>query len=370
MIIQPFKQFFENEWKSMSPNIKEIQENPALLVKWVKDNIKLNPDKTALRIAQTPIGIWKSRLTDVRSRDIFFVDLARSLNVDARKDPVMSKVQYKQAGKWIDVDFESNEQKTAPTGTLVLQFTPNQITDNPKYYTHFTITKVLDNGTTQLMNFEEGQVDMGGGTTWSNTFKNGTALDTGTYMLTTGTRLSNGNVLAQNQFFTIEEGKEITLPLSIRYDKDKVCVIGSFDSESKFMKDGNEVSILSQTGRGYFVVGLIGVNHEPTNHALRDIAKEKDIFNQWGRPIVLLFENETDMAKYQQENYGSLPHNIIYGIDKSGKIRQQIAQEMKYQNNGELPIFIIADTFNRVVFSSQGYTIGIGEQMKKTITSL
>ena len=370
MIIQPFKQFFENEWLNMSPNMKEVQNHPDLLVKWVKDNIKLNPDKTALRIAQTPIGVWKSRLTDVRSRDIFFVDLARSLNIEARKDPVTSKVQYNQADKWIDVDFESNEQKMAPTGTLVLQFTPNQITDNPKYYTHFTITKILDNGTTQLMNFEEGQVDMGGGTTWSNTFKNGTALDTGTYMLTTGTRLSNGNVLAQNQFFTIEEGKATTLPLSIRYDKDKVCVIGSFDSESKFMKDGNEVSILSQTGRGFFVVGVVGVNHEPTNHALRDIAKEKDAFNQWRRPIVLLFENETELMKYQQANYGNLPDNIIYGIDKGGRIRQQIAQEMKFNNNGELPIFIIADTFNRVVFSSQGYTIGIGEQMKKTITSL
>jgi D-Tyr-tRNAtyr deacylase len=33
------------------------------------------------------------------------------------------------------------------------------------------------------------------------------------------------------------------------------------------------VSILSQTGRGYFIVGLLGVGQEPTNHAMRDIAK-------------------------------------------------------------------------------------------------
>jgi hypothetical protein len=36
----------------------------------------------------------------------------------------------------------------------------------------------------------------------------------------------------------------------------------------------------------------------------------------------------------------------------------------------QLPIFIIADTFNRVVFISQGYTIGLGEQLIRTIHAL
>ena len=33
----------------------------------------------------------------------------------------------------------------------------------------------------------------------------------------------------------------------------------------------------------------------------------------------------------------------------------------------DLPIVLIGDTFNRVVFKSQGYTIGMGEQLKQTI---
>ena len=33
-------------------------------------------------------------------------------------------------------------------------------------------------------------------------------------------------------------------------------------------------------------------------------------------------------------------------------------------------VFIIADTFNRVVFVSQGYTIGLGEQLMKNIRGL
>lgn len=43
---------------------------------------------------------------------------------------------------------------------------------------------------------------------------------------------------------------------------------------------------------------------------------------------------------------------------------------MKLKHKDTLPIFIIADTFNRVVFVSQGYTIGLGEQLMKTVKGL
>lgn len=374
MIIKPFKQFFEKEWQKENIPVEEIRQDPALLVKWVKENIQLYPAPTALRIAQTPVGVWNAKMTDVRSRDIFFVALARALGIEARKDPITSKVQYKKDRKvWIDVDFQTDEQKEAQTGKLVLTYQPTSLTDNPKYYSHFTLSRIHDNGTTQLMNFEEGQVDMGGGTSWANTFKEGATLDVGTYILTTGTRLANGNVMAENQFFTIEEGKTQTLPLHLRYDKNEVSVIGSFDSESKFNKGDkgeNRVSILSQTGRGFFVVGILGMGEEPTNHALRDIAKERSAIDEWERPLVLLFDSESDMEKYQKEYAATMPKQVILGIDTDQSIRKQIAKEMKLQNDRQLPIFIIADTFNRVVFVSQGYTIGLGEQLVKTMRKI
>lgn len=371
MIIKPFKQYLEREWQKESLSVTDIRNNPALLVNWVKENIQLYPDPTALRIAQTPVGVWQAKMTDARSRDIFFVDLARALGVDARKDPITSKVQYKNDRKvWIDVDFHTTQQREAKTGKLTLNYEPTTLTDNPKYYSHFSITRIHDDGTTQLMNFEEGQVDMGGGTSWANTFKEGATLDVGTYLLTTGTRLANGNVMAENRFFTVEEGKTITLPLHLRYDADKVCVIGNFDSESKFDKGENRVSILSQTGRGFFVVGILGMGEEPTNHALRDIAKESRAIDEWERPLVLLFNSESDMEKYRKEHSATMPKHVILGIDTDQSIRKQIVKEMKMSSDRQLPIFIIADTFNRVVFSSQGYTIGLGEQLVKTMRKI
>ncbi|WP_440332966.1 transglutaminase domain-containing protein [Leyella stercorea] len=377
LITIPFKQYFEKAFSKKTADA--FRADPMKLVEWIKKNIRLNPDKKALRIAQTPVGVMKSKITDERSRDIFFVDVARSLGIEARKDAVTGKIQYKSQGvhqktngEWQDVKFDNTAEKTstaASLGTIVLTYEPTKLLDNPKYYSHFTISRI-ENGTAHLLNFEEGQADMGNGTTWSNTFKNGYKLDAGTYMLTTGTRLANGSVLASNRLFEIVESQTTTLPLEIRQNTNEVSVIGSFNSESLVTKDGKEVSLLSQTGRGYYVVGILGVGQEPTNHALHDIEKMKEAFEAWGRPVVLLFESEADAAKFNHDEFPGLPSTVQFALDKDGSVRKQIAREMKLMNEKQMPMFIIADTFNRVVFVSQGYTIGLGEQMQGVFKKL
>ena len=370
LITIPFKQYFEKAFSKKAADA--FRADPMKLVEWIKKNIRLNPDKKALRIAQTPVGVMKSKITDERSRDIFFVDVARSLGIEAQKDAVTGKIQYKKNGEWQDVKFDNTAEKTstaAALGTIVLAYEPTKLLDNPKYYSHFTISRI-ENGTAQLLNFDEGQADMGNGTTWSNTFKNGYKLDAGTYMLTTGTRLANGSVLASNRIFEIKKGQTTTLPLEIRQNTNEVTVIGSFNSESLVTKDGKEVSLLSQTGRGYYVVGILGVGQEPTNHALHDIEKMKEAFEAWGRPVVLLFESEADAAKFNHDEFPGLPSTVQFALDKNGSVRKQIAREMKLMNEKQMPMFIIADTFNRVVFVSQGYTIGLGEQMQGVFKKL
>ena len=376
MITSPFKVALQDAFDDATAS--QFRDDPSKLVAWVRENISIHPEENALHIAQTPMGVWRSRVADERGRNIFFVDLARSLDIESRMDPVTGKVQYRNGDEWQDVNFEAVEQQNAQTGMLKLRYTPTPALDDPKYYNHFTLSRILDDGTTQLLSYDEGDSGLEDGSSWSNTFQNGTTLDAGTYMLTSGTRAASGKVLVANRIFTVKPGETTIIDLTMRQSDDIVAIIGNFNSESKFQLLDNElrpvagdaVSILSQTGRGYFIVGVLGVGQEPTNHAMRDIAAMSDAIDKWGRPMLLLFENETEALKYRHENFGKLPKSVIYGIDIDGTIRQQIAQEMKLQNDGQLPLFIIADTFNRVVFCSQGYTIGLGEQLVKVINNL
>ena len=192
-----------------------------------------------------------------------------------------------------------------------MNYQPTISLANPAYYSHFTISRILDDGTVSLLSFDEGQVDMGGGVSWANVFKQGTSLDVGSYLLTCGRRMASGKVLAAVQRFDIEVGKTTTLDLRLREPQGQdIEVIGSFDSETRYLKDGAEASVLSTAGRGYYIVGVLGVGQEPTNHALRDIAKLKADFEAWGRAMVLLFPDEAQQGRFNVKEFGELPSTV------------------------------------------------------------
>ena len=400
--LSPYKSYFTEEFARTDPDFRQDDDEesqhdskggrnltPSNLIKWVADSIVIDNDPKAWRIPMSPKGVWKARVTDPRSRNIFFVAVARTLGIDARKDPVTGKIQYRSnsgsvnippaTSPWIDVDFDATEQVQAPQGRLILKYSPTRTVDNPNYYTHFTISKIAD-GRTQLLTFDEGQVDMGGGVTWANVFKNGTSLDAGAYLLCSGNRVSDGSVPVTMRLFEIKKGQTTTLDLVIREDTSKVSIMGSFDSESKYIPAAKDwtlaaepKSVLSQTGRGYFVLGFLSVGSEPTNHVLKDLAAAKADLEKWGRPMILLCKDEKELNMLKEQiagnRFGTLPETISFGIDADGALFRQAMENMKLTTSNK-PVILIADTFNRVFFLSQGYTIGIGTQLTGTIAKL
>lgn len=338
---------------------KEELLRPANLIKWVNDSITMLRDPKAWSIPMSPAGVYQARMADARSRNIFFVALARTLGLDARKDPVTGKIQYKDAGQWVDVDFEASSQVVAPTGTLVLNYEPTAILANPYYYSHFTISKI-ENGRTRLLTFDEGQVDMGGGVSWANIFKKGTPLDVGDYVLVSGNRLSDGSVPVTMRQFSVREGETTTLDLRITIPEDKLSVIGSFDAETRYCMepDDEQVSVLSTTGRGFYAIGFLTPRQEPSVHAINDLIAAKAKLESWNRPILLLTTAEG--LGWLKEYSSSLPSNVHFGIIPDGL-------DLK---DRRMPYFLLADTFNRVFFTTEGYTIGLGDQLVTAIAKL
>ena len=364
-MITAYKSFFANV---VSEEQKDsFVTNPMALVSWVAANVMVDSECNKGGAPIQPMGVWKSRRADALSRDIFFVSMARSLGIPARIDIVTGKVQFYSENKFVDVKFSESVTVEVPQGVLVASYSPSDFMPDPKYYYHFTLSKVTDEGSLHLLNYDEEEVP-----TWSSLLKNGTNLDCGNYLMVSGTRLANGGVLASLECFAINENNTTNVELVMRESTDDVQVIGNFNSESKYKPVDSEtpVSILSTTGRGYYVVAVLGVGQEPTNHALKDIILAADELEKWNRQMILLFGSEEEYAKFRFLDFEGLPANITFGIDIDGAIQKQIAEEMKYKNSDILPMVIIGDTFNRVVFASQGYTIGLGEQLLKVIHKL
>lgn len=368
-MLTPYKGLIRKE---IDPDLADrARLNPQVLIDWCNEHIQLVDNLNPQRIPVMPTGVWKRKAADRNSRDIFFVALCRSIGIPARKETVTGKIQYYKEG-WKDVDFSGKTTGNPQQGQVIASYVPLKTLDDPKYYTHFTIAK-LDDGSLQTLNFSRGRgSDMGAGNSWSGLLREPLPLDEGDYVLVTGTRMANGSVLSNVTFFTVQPGKITCLELIMRENAEDVQVIGSMNPEALFTPEGMDKpqSILSTTGRGYFIVGILGARQEPTNHALRDLARLQGEFEKWNRQMVLLFPDEQQLKKFDAGEFRTLPANITFGVDNNKAITGMLTKEMKLADSNTLPIFVIADTFGRVVFVSQGYRIGLGDQMLKIINKL
>ena len=84
--------------------------------------------------------------------------------------------------------------------------------------------------------------------------------------------------------------------------------------------------------------------------------------------MVLLFRGQDEAGRFVND-FPELPSTVVWGTDINDKIYNEIVANMKLQNPNR-PIILVADTFNRVVFMSQGYSISLGEQLVKVIKQL
>jgi len=195
----------------------------------------------------------------------------------------------------------------------------------------------------------------------------GIELDPGYYVLISGTRLADGSVLNRNVFFTIESGKTTEVELIMREPVDGVQIIGNFNSENRFMPvDSQEdKSLLQIAGRNFYVLGLLDGGSEPTTHAMQDISILKNKFEEWGGSMIFIFQDEESLKNFKLKNFNELPSNVTFGIENGTMLSEAVAN-MKLQSKS-LPIFLIANSNNEVVFVLQGYTIGLGEQIVKVL---
>lgn len=361
--LTPYKEFFQTEIPVERQSA--YRADPSEWALWVASNIEPDTDYNPSRLCMDPRAVWRQRKGDSRSRNIMFVAGARAMGIPARIDPVTGKTQYAGSdSQWTDVYFGSGAvSAVARTGVLDMTYTPVVHMDNPKYYYHYSISRI-SGGRPHLLEFEEysDAISMA---------QHKPELEEGRYMLLSGQRMADGSVLVSGRFFVVEAGDTVTVPLEIRQDTAGVQVIGSLNAENIYhdFATGTDKSILSTTGRGYYVLGLINPNHEPSAHALNDIASLKDEFEQWGKSVVLLFSDATSLERFDFSAYRNLPSTAVFGIDSNGSSATDIITSLNLASS-EYPVFVIADTFNRVVFVSQGYTIGLGDSLMKIIRQL
>ena len=344
----------------------------AVIAQWVRDSISIENTRNPQKLCMSPIGVFRHRTTDAHSRDIFFVAACRSVGIPARIDEVTGKVQVVEQGarskeqeEWQDVLFNSKELPLKEAGGgLSLTYNDFAIKENPSYYSQFSLSR-LQNGTLTLQEFPEEA-------TWKDTFAQGVRMDAGQYLLVSGTRMADGSVLAHLDFFGLKAGAVQKQTLKLRDNADELRVIGNFNCENYFTNyKGVHKTLLESNGRGYYVVALIRDNHEPSTHILHECEEANIYLSQWPHLFIMLFPTWEEFQSFRshRQDFDRLPDNFIFGVADPETIEAMHIQELTHGSQ-ELPILLMGDTFNRVVWFQQGYTIGIVDQIMSVIRQL
>jgi hypothetical protein len=331
--------------------IKKTKGNINQLVDWINSEITISTNTNYYNVPITAKGVYELKLADEYSRDLFFVAACRSFGIPSRLEPATKTPQY-FSQKWIDVNFGETEITEAKKiGKLKLINSPENGADL-KYRVHFALSK-----------FENGKyhtLDYGWDTPISKMDKK-LELEEGNYLLITGNRQTNGNILTSLEFFNIKEGEEKEINIKLRMNKEELKVISAVNIPYK-LSSLNGDAYQRKINKPY-IIGFLDFEKEPTKHTLVDIEKIASSFNKLGTDIYLMVNtNNINELKYK------LPKKAHYLLDEDFKLLNEISVDIGKPLN-DLPIFLIIKDTN-VYFLSQGYTIGIGEQMIKVIQKI
>lgn len=350
-LLTPFNGTFDRE---VPASLREaFTADPDSLVRWTAANIASDKGRNPNRLCISPAGVWRSRVADTHSRDIFFVAMSRWLGQDARIDPVTGQLQRRQpGGEWTEVTFGTVQPAPGATGTLVLTYPTGELPADPKYYTHFTVQR-LNGGRPAVLEYPEEAT--------AATFADGVELAPGEYILSTGRRNADGSVLSRLTRFDIEPGRSVTMPLVLERDTTGLSVIGSMNADPW----------LPLTGRGFFGLAFISPGQEPTEHLLNELCDSREAVEACGRKILLMFADGDAAARLSDKRRQSLPANVIVVDKPQPELLEVLCSQFgPVSSRDGMPAVVVADSFNRIVNYGHGYNPGSVARLTEMLTRL
>ncbi|NOQ27318.1 MAG: transglutaminase domain-containing protein [Bacteroidales bacterium] len=341
-----YKAYLQNAFDTAF--VDDSKSDISYLVNWINNEITINNDANYYNVPISAQGVYELRISDEYSRDLFFVAACRSFGIPSRLEPATKTPQYFKE-KWINVNFKEvklSDEKTLATLKLI---NAKENNTDLKYRVHFALSK-FENGKYHTLDY--------GWDTPISEMNEALKLESGNYLLITGNRQANGNILTSNYYFNLKEGESKELTVKLRQNNELLKPIAEISIPQK-VKDFSVNDIIINTDP-VCIIGFINPEKEPTKHTLLDIEKFASSFDSIQTNIYLFTNsNNFESAKYK------LPLKTKYLLDEDFAFLSQFSKEVN-KDLSELPVFMVIKN-NQVYFLSKGYTIGIGEQMIKLI---
>ena len=321
---------------------------------WTLDSIAVDDTSNYFNCPLSPVGVYRLRHADRHSRDIFFVAACRAADVPAYLDNATGELFASTDGQhWTKMDWEQKTSATSGTGlaqaasnssTLTLTYRGTDPA-KPVYWPHFTLAR-LENGDLRTFDFEDDPR--------MASFPATLALEPGTYCLSTGNRYPDGAVRSRLEFFEVKPGERVTkeiviLPLLARTDE-----LGTVDRNLELF-DG--IELWDYAGEPGMLYVNLGDYSEPSKHLIVELQGLQQEMRQWGGMTFMVGPASIGMPQWNLANT-----DYAY---RRGELEQRILDATKIDLRDDYPLVALIDREGHIRYHSEGYKIGVVEQVLK-----
>ncbi len=357
-LLSPWRRYLQEKFPENLKN--EFITDPEKIAGWIKNNIMLD-STNYYGVPLLPRGMVELGRGDVYSMKILFVAMARSLGIPARLDRATGRPCYLKNGDWKEIYFgqEKPESGTAEKSTLIIDYEPAPGLPQPTYYSHFTLAQ-FSQGWYRTLDYENDPA--------VKSFPLTLRVDPGHYLLISGNRQPDGSVLCRLKFFDVLPGRENRVKFTLRTGFQEPEVIGYLDPEVEVfdLKDQLPVTLSSFIkGRSYILL-LIEPDREPTKHLMEELQSLAHYFSSWSGQLAIVVARDTLPPGFGAETYRQLPAAVRLLYDRENRLRESFSRTFNRQSFS-LPLAVACRAGNQVIFFSEGYRIGTGDQLVRTL---
>lgn len=357
----PWRGFLQQQFTKEFKN--SVKGDINVLIKWIRENIRIDDiSNMHSRAPLSPRGVYELKVADSRSRDIFFVAVSRCFGIASRMNPATNIPQVWKNGNWENIVFDPASEDISKKGNI--HFVNGNPAIDPKYAINFTIAR-FSKGVYRSVDFDYGKL--------LSEFPASIEIEAGHYYLVTGNRQADGSVLSSLSFFDVPEGKTTEIKVTTRESKSRTEPWGKVNLASFSLENylnGKKETAAGISGAAGVLLIWIDPDKEPSKHVMADLPAVKGLLDKWDGEVVFLLQKDKLTKSFNPENFKNLPARTTYVYDLNSRFIQEISKMKGHELVKNLPVVIVSDKQGNMYYFSEGYKIGIGEQIAKVVNRM
>lgn len=355
-LIRPWRAFLQSKLDAQYPTQERVTIDQ--IISFINSNVKLDEAQNYYLCPISPQGAVELGRADKESRNGLFVAICRSEGIAARIESATSRPQYYANGEWINVNLNDESETQYPKGTVIFNNSDSNIV-KPAYSTHYTIAKFV-NGDFVTLDFE--------GDAALKKLPGQVSIDAGYYRLMIGSRANDGSVTIDTKYFTLKEGETKSLDIVLPKTEGRIQVQGIVDMNSRItLGNGTDISLKDIANGKGIIICFADPDKEPTKHVLQDIPNQQAELNEWGGGVLFIIPDDKVSTAFDASVFKNLPNQSVWGIDNNRNLLNAAANALQIEFSNNFPLTIYLSDIGGILYSSEGYQIGIPENILKTI---